>query len=363
MASTPKRRKVSLTLAEQRQLARERVQGHKNFASDQNKRVKERDDDIRDGIAKRVTRHELPPSPDANDILSITLGDDEAGRSKAYTPEQIRAFAHNIQQASDSLREGIRPQDVINRSLPEPDRHNANQQIFLAVPFARKGDTVRYVTNAGPKSKHHRHYVSVQFLGWRAMLTGSREKGTASVRNHIAGGKIKFSCDCERHRYFYNYMATLGKYGIGTPETRFPHIRNPELTGIACKHVLRVMHTILAGAGVQYLLNELRKDRAKEDQKERSEMAKRKAMNETIERQHQTADHQRNRILPETERPGYQARLQREAQKAAEREAKRIAARDTRQQSEKARLDRLNAALAAGLLTREDYDRYKRQTS
>jgi len=53
--------------------------------------------------------------------------------------------------------------------------------------------------------------------------------------------KIKFECSCGRHTYWYRYMASQGGWGLGIEEKRFPSIRNPQMKGICCKHVVRVV--------------------------------------------------------------------------------------------------------------------------
>jgi len=53
--------------------------------------------------------------------------------------------------------------------------------------------------------------------------------------------KIKFECSCGRHTYWYRYMATKGGWGLGIKEERYPSVRNPQMKGICCKHVVRVV--------------------------------------------------------------------------------------------------------------------------
>ncbi|EPA1084307.1 phage tail protein, partial [Escherichia coli] len=51
-----------------------------------------------------------------------------------------------------------------------------------------------------------------------------------------------FDCDCGRHQYWYRYIATAGNFALAPPkEYAFPKIRNPNLKGIACKHVIHAM--------------------------------------------------------------------------------------------------------------------------
>lgn len=41
--------------------------------------------------------------------------------------------------------------------------------------------------------------------------------------------------------FFFRYIATAGNFHAGRPEHGYPKIRNPQLIGVACKHVVRVM--------------------------------------------------------------------------------------------------------------------------
>ena len=66
------------------------------------------------------------------------------------------------------------------------------------------------------------------------------------VKKAVIDGKINFDCDCGRHRYWYRYLATVGKYNFGIDENRYPSTRNPKLTGVACKHALRVMKHLMS---------------------------------------------------------------------------------------------------------------------
>lgn len=53
------------------------------------------------------------------------------------------------------------------------------------------------------------------------------------------GGDIKVWCSCPDFKYRYKYMAMHKGYGI-FGENRFPKIRNPNLSGAVCKHLLCV---------------------------------------------------------------------------------------------------------------------------
>lgn len=60
----------------------------------------------------------------------------------------------------------------------------------------------------------------------------------------VLQGAVRFDCDCGRHRFWYRYIASVGSFAYGKAETGFPKIRNPNLKGLACKHVIFVMRML-----------------------------------------------------------------------------------------------------------------------
>jgi len=340
-----------------RKQARENLRGSKNFASEQNKLLRERDKQIRDDLANaaKITKHQVPQGTDTKGMLELTFGNDKGKLSQTLTDDDLRTFSRNVATAQERFAGGITPQQVIDLSR-DIDRERSNKQIFLAAPFQRKGDTFRYLTNAGPDSKDTRHYVTVQFLGYANMLTGAKEKKGQAIRNNVTNGKIRFTCDCGRHRYYYNYLAGVGNYHLGQKELRFPFIRNPNLGGVACKHVLRVMQVITSPLGVDYVVKQVQKDRAMLDRQEGQTKTTRTDLNAEFDRQLKQADGKRSQVTPTTERAGYKRKLQNAARKAAEAQA----AKQAKAQANRERVARLQAALAAGTITQEDFDLYSK---
>lgn len=52
---------------------------------------------------------------------------------------------------------------------------------------------------------------------------------------------IKFQCSCGRFTYWYRYIATKGGFALGSQENRYPEVRNKNLDGVLCKHLIKVM--------------------------------------------------------------------------------------------------------------------------
>ena len=200
---------------------------------------------------------------DVEKVLFTTLGQQKGDRPRRITRDDILAFQDNILLLKDQYKKGITIQNIINLSLAD-DIDRANEQIYLAVPISRKSGLVHFLTNAGPNSKVQNHHVEVEFSNFNSVVFDIKKEAISTVKNRLANGKIRFECDCERHTFWYRYMATIGGYGLGRQEGGFPKVRNPHLSGVACKHVLRVAKWITSPAGIQYLKKQVEADRKKQ---------------------------------------------------------------------------------------------------
>jgi hypothetical protein len=181
---------------------------------------------------------------DARRMLMTTLG----GQLRPLTVDDLRQLAANARRAGKRFKGGITAKDVIELSLRE-DRERASREIKVALPVRAKGDTILFVTNAGPDSDVQRHHVTVAFDGFGAAVASPSP--VAKLARSVLAGPLKFDCDCGRHRYWFRYIATIGRFNAGRDEPGFPKIRNPNLRGVACKHVLRTMERISkADAGI-----------------------------------------------------------------------------------------------------------------
>jgi hypothetical protein len=193
--------------------------------------------------------NEVSGEYDVTRALMTTLG----GEIRPLTIDDMRTFQQTIRRAKDrfksKFRAGITAQGVIDLSLQE-DRDRANKQIHMAVPVQLRGSKVHFLTNAGPNSDVTRHHVLIDLLDFDAVVAASPNE-PKKIGKLLANGRLAFDCDCGRHVFWMRFLSTIGGYNAGRNETGFPRIRNPKLHGIACKHVLRVMHVMLKDQSVQ----------------------------------------------------------------------------------------------------------------
>lgn len=186
--------------------------------------------------------------------LETTLG----GEKRLITLEDLHTFRSNVealkqQAAKAKMLGGITAKQVINKSW-SIDRERAQDQIYMANPthyeaLAENGGQgtvlmVHFMTNAGPDSDFTHHNVNVSFLDFGAAVASPvpAEKMAAVLLK----GRLKFECNCGRFKYWFRYVNTQLGIVAGRTETVFPKIRNPGVSGISCKHGLRVMQTIHA---------------------------------------------------------------------------------------------------------------------
>lgn len=216
-----------------------------------------------------LTEREVRGDWDASRVLFTTLG----GKARIITADDLATFRHNMRQAEKRFRggKGITARQVIDLASSTPlqyvmpgqhksDIDKARREITMAVPVSALNGTIRFMTNAGDDSRVSRHHVVVELHGFESaaaqMAAASNRDGQTPRRiaNWLRKQKLSFDCDCERHRYFFRYVASIGGFASGRKETGYPKIRNPNLMGVACKHVLRVMAELESSTSVRRFL-------------------------------------------------------------------------------------------------------------
>lgn len=305
-----------------------------------------------------LTKNEVQGEWDASRVLVTTLG----GAPRPITSNDLAQFRHNMSMAQKNFKgNGITARQVIDLSASRPmpgvtgetDLDRAKRQITMATPASAMNGEVRFITNAGPESNVSRHHVLIRFNAFneaanRMMpIKASDQKNPKQVANWLRKQKLAFDCDCGRHRYWFRYISTIGNFNAGRKEMGYPKIRNPDLKGVACKHVLRVMSEIeSSGIVLNFLTRHLEKVHASPDN-----TARHAAKQAEIDKQQK--GRARN-IKTSEERAAERAR-------AKERQALRKAIEKvTRIEKKPAATRRIEAALASGKLSASDLDVLRR---
>jgi hypothetical protein len=205
-----------------------------------------------------LSKRELQGEWDASRVLYTTLN----GELRTITASDLDAFRKNMEVAQKSFKGGgITARQVLDLAASKPlkyknpqkenaisDLDKAKREIKTAIAASAKNNDIRFITSAGTGSKVTRHYVTIRMNGMdgairQLSLIKSGDKAELKkVARWLRKQKLAFDCDCERHKYFFRYVATIGGFAAGRPETAYPKITNPKLQGVACKHVLRAMN-------------------------------------------------------------------------------------------------------------------------
>lgn len=230
---------------------------------------------------------------DTNRALMTTLG----GVSRPMTPQDLVVFKKNVDMLQKTIKErykgGLTPQQVVDLSL-SIDRERANKEIHYALLFKHslEDGLYHFVTNASGKHSATRHHVHIKFSMWGACVASP--KTALQMAQLLVKSHIKFDCDCGRHKYWYRYIATIGNYYVGRPETGYPDERNANLQGVACKHVLRTMNVLLQPSTITTLSKHIQL--AREDILTKARSMTPKEMQKELKEQERRASHKKTEV-------------------------------------------------------------------
>lgn len=169
-----------------------------------------------------------------------------------FTPDDIKRFDSSRKAHKTNFRNtvpGITYSQVVAQSTSIDIKRASNRVddgtgIKAATFLGMKHNLAVISVRASDASIHQHHRVKIRFEEWDQSVEDAGEDGAKKDRIAAAlcKGRVSFDCDCGRHQYWYRYMATAGNYVVAPPkEYAYPKVRNPELSGVACKHVLHAL--------------------------------------------------------------------------------------------------------------------------
>lgn len=295
----------------------------------------------------------LSPDEVAGDyIITRGLMTTLNGAMRPLTYDDLKQFSYNVNNLRQQARKarmlgGITAKQVIDKSW-EDDRKRAQDQIRTANPTHYKAMTegggqstsllVHFITNAGPNSEFTHHNVNVQFLDFGAVVASPAHAD--KIVKQLIKGRLKFECNCPRFKYFFRYVCTQAEVVSGRQETAFPKIRNPGVTGIACKHAIRAMQVIMSSPTFsRYASNVIQKFR---DDIGHTQHVERIADQRKFEEERRKESSRQRRVMSSEAK-----RAARKAQPSYARMREQAQARAAQKEADRSRKNR--AAAAAGI--------------
>lgn len=191
----------------------------------------------------------------------------EKAKGQRFTKEDLIKFDKARQrhkEVYDSKTAGITYAFLVKNSR-QIDIDRANNRvddgtgIHKATLIGIKSNIALIRVRASSVSRHEEHRVKVRLEQWDEQLHEPPNGDYNQAVQLSCAGRISFDCDCGRHQFWYRYLATMGNYCIAPPkEFAFPKIRNPELSGMACKHVLKAITMLQSLAWQRILANQMK---------------------------------------------------------------------------------------------------------
>ena len=124
--------------------------------------------------------------------------------------------------------------------MAEINPNNLPHRDFSAlIPYVKyagtKGDTMKYFC----ANRWNGWNTYIQFIDWNEQVRDTSLPAHETARLLLWTGNLRVHCACPAFKFWGSqYILTQLDAAI-IPEDRFPHIRNPHLKGIVCKHLNR----------------------------------------------------------------------------------------------------------------------------
>ncbi|UTZ44582.1 hypothetical protein [Vibrio campbellii] len=213
--------------------------------------------------AKRTLKRSTFTNPTSKALAALGKKANGAGFTKEDLVKFDKARKRHAEKYN-SKTDGITYAFIV-KSSRDIDIKRANNQvddgtgITSASFYGVKGNVVLVNVKASIGSKHQNHRVQVRLEQMDELIAEPPDGDYQKAAKLACAGRMSIDCDCGRHQYWYRYLATMGKYAVAPPnEFAFPKIKNPELSGVACKHVLKATTMLQSPAWQRILANQMK---------------------------------------------------------------------------------------------------------
>ena len=197
-------------------------------------------------MARKDAKGTLSPAMIERGIRSGSGAKTESASGEhEFSADDLKRFRQKIKQTQKQYgsAKGAPVKQLIAESRAL-DVKRSNEQIRFARLYQVRGNLLKFLVPASGESGFDGNYqVRIRLEDWSDSMISGRAFGPATAA--ATSGRVSIDCQCGRHQYWYRYLAGVGGYAVTPPQEKdFPKIRNPELTGTACKHVLKVLQTL-----------------------------------------------------------------------------------------------------------------------
>lgn len=159
------------------------------------------------------------------------------------------AFCKYFEDRSPVRLDELHYRDLMGDIVP----NNTPGQKTTKLPFrdwAPLIPSVKYVTTRGNTmkffvpNKYNGWETYIQFPQWFEQVNDESLTAPEAARLLLWSGDVKLHCHCPSFTFWgFNYILDQMDASI-YHEDRYPNIRNPNLKGIACKHLIRTLKVL-----------------------------------------------------------------------------------------------------------------------
>jgi len=175
-----------------------------------------------------------------NPILNHKLQKKELDKSLSKKVETqktaltIREHGKAIKHYLSYYKTGINLKNALDKSLKiDIDRAKLQLKAFYIKTITK--DVFKFTVKASGLYQATSHEVHIKWETDGLIGIGR------SHQEIFYNAPIKIQCSCGRFTYWYRYILTIAKSALGKQEHRFPSIRNKNLEGLCCKHLIVTM--------------------------------------------------------------------------------------------------------------------------
>lgn len=202
-----------------------------------------------------LTPRKMEEAAHSNQNLVLAYG--RMGHTISFTPAELREFLRarkKIAKKYGEQKQGAPLRALLSSSRPI-DKRRA-KTVKSAVFYKRKRNILFFMVSGIQRPQYR---VQIRLEGWDKALTTNTKALRAAQQ--LVNGRLSIECSCGRHQYWYRYLCTIGGFAIQPQEHDFPKIKNPNLQGCCCKHILKVLDEMQKSRVLFALSKELDKDR------------------------------------------------------------------------------------------------------
>ena len=155
-------------------------------------------------------------------------------------------YPHNDPYFSDdhpAILDEITTKDLLHVIDPRDLPHRDYAPLVKYVDYVETRQSIMKFMVPSPSGINKWNFY-VQFVEWPAQVRDTSITAPEAARLLYWSGNIRVHCGCPSFLFYgYEYILTQMDAAM-VPEVRFPHIRNPELKGVLCKHGRRVIKVL-----------------------------------------------------------------------------------------------------------------------